>query len=255
MSDADFDGRVAALPWESLHESLDTAGFARTGPFLKDEECDALLVLAGQPERFRKRVVMERHRYGKGVYSYFSNPLIREPGDGFHPSYFAAPIPPSVEALRRAFYPPLAALANRWAKALGEANRYPPTHGGFLRRCRSAGQTRPTPLVLHYERGGFNCLHQDVYGPVHFPLQVVAMLRRPGRDFRGGEFLLVEQRARQQSRGRALQLERGEVLIFTGGARPVAGARGPVRATLRHGVSEVEDGVRDTLGIIFHDAK
>jgi hypothetical protein len=181
---------------------------------------------------------MERYRFGVGDYKYFAHPL-----------------PPLVTELRTGLYAPLAAVANRWEQALGTRRRYPLELDRLLVQCRRAGQTRPTPLLLHYEAGGYNCLHQDLYGEVAFPLQLTCFLSRPGADYEGGAFLLVEQRPRAQSRGEALLPGQGESLIFTTRWRPVASARGYYRATMRHGVSRVTRGTRYTLGIIFHDAK
>jgi hypothetical protein len=181
---------------------------------------------------------MERFRFGAGDYQ-----------------YFAAPLPPLVEDLRVHAYPPLAAIANRWEEALGSRARHPPALAGLLAVCRQHGQTKPTPLLLHYEAGGYNCLHQDLYGDVVFPLQLTCFLSRRGVDYDGGEFLLVEQRPRAQSRGEAIATEQGEIVVFATRHRPLRGARGWSRAALRHGVSTVRRGTRYTLGIIFHDAR
>jgi hypothetical protein len=195
------------------------------------------VALYGDAARFRRRIEMARHGYGEGDYQYFAHPL-----------------PPLVQALREAIYPHLAATANRWAAALGLAERFPDQLEEFLSRCHAQGQTRPTPLVLHYRAGGYNCLHQDLYGAVAFPLQVVFMLSRRDRDYTGGELLLVEQRPRAQSRGEVVTLEQGAGLILTTRHRPVKGSRGYYRANVRHGVSRLHSGERYTLGIIFHDA-
>ena len=181
---------------------------------------------------------MERHRFGVGDYKYFARPL-----------------PRLVEQLRRHAYPRLVPIANGWAEALGSRDRFPPTLEAFLARCAKAGQTKPTPLLLHYEAGGYNCLHQDVYGAVGFPFQIVFFLSRPGEDYDGGEFLLVEQRPRAQSVGEAMLGRRGGLLVFTNRIRPARGARGFYRVNVRHGVSRVRSGTRYTLGIIFHDAE
>jgi len=181
---------------------------------------------------------MARHRYGEGCYRYFARPL-----------------PRLVQRLREGLYPPLARVANGWQEALGSDSRFEPTLAGFLTRCHAAGQERPTPLLLRYQAGGFNCLHQDLYGAIAFPLQVAVLLSQPGADFLGGEFLLVSQRPRAQSRAEVIPLARGDAVVFANAVRPGPGARGPVRWTVRHGVSPVRSGQRTTLGIIFHDAR
>jgi hypothetical protein len=230
--------RLGAIAWQGVGESLDAKGYARLPRLLTPAECRALAGLYGQDECFRSSVNMAQHRFGVGEYRYFRRPL-----------------PPLVEGLRRALYPPLARLANAWQERLGDPLRYERSHASFLRRCRGAGQTRPTPLLLRYERDGFNHLHQDLYGSVAFPLQLTVLLSSPGRDFEGGEFLLLEQRPRQQSRGEAVALRQGEAIVFPTRERPVEGARGVYRAKLRHGVSRLHRGKRVALGIIFHDAK
>jgi hypothetical protein len=230
--------RVKALDWQALERSLWDVGYARTAPLLTPEECAALVALYADDTRFRSRIDMARFRFGSGDYKYFAHPL-----------------PALVADLRREFYPPLAAIANRWERALGSRRRYPADLEGLLAQCQRAGQARPTPLLLHYEAGGYNCLHQDLYGEVAFPLQLTAFLSRRDVDYRGGEFLLLEQRPRAQSRGEAIATEQGEVLVFTTRSRPVAGTRGHYRSAMRHGVSTVRAGTRYTLGVIFHDAK
>lgn len=205
---------------------------------LAGAECEAAAALWSDDGAFRKRIDMRRHRYGEGEYR-----------------YFAAPLPPLVATLREGLYPPLAQVANRWQEALREDARFEPTLAGWLRRCHAAGQTKPTPLLLRYEKDGFNCLHQDLYGELAFPIQATVLLSEPGRDFEGGEFLLVEQRPRQQSRGEAVVLRRGDAILFANAVRPGPGARGPVRWAVRHGVSTVRAGLRMTLGLIFHDAR
>ncbi len=230
--------RVERVDWQAVGDALDARGFARLGPLLPARGCAALAALFDEDARFRASVDMARHRFGEGRYRYFAEPL-----------------PAPVAELRRALYPPLAAVANRWWERLGEEARFPPSLGGFLAACHAAGQARPTPLLLRYEAGGFNCLHQDLYGAVAFPLQVTLLLSEPGRDFEGGEFLLLEQRPRRQSRATAIALARGEAVVFPNAVRPVEGTRGPYRAQHRHGVSEVREGVRHALGIIFHDAR
>jgi hypothetical protein len=231
-------GRLGRLDWGELREQLEARGYAQTPPMLTGPECAALARLYDDETRFRSRVVMERHRFGVGEYKYFARPL-----------------PPLVESLRSRLYPPLAVIANQWMETLGESRRFPPSLDAFLAVCARAGQRQPTPLLLRYEAGGYNCLHQDLYGEVAFPLQVAVMLSRPGRDYAGGEFLLVEQRPRSQSAGEAITAGRGEMVIFPNRWRPVRGSRGFYRVNARHGVSRVRSGHRLTLGIIFHDAK
>ena len=230
--------RLARLDWPALEAGLWERGWAGAPAVLTREECEGLVRLYADDTLFRSRVDMERHRFGVGDYKYFARPL-----------------PPLVEQLRVRAYPRVAGIANAWAKALGQDERYPPTLAAFLARCARSGQTRPTPLLLHYEAGGYNCLHQDVYGAVGFPLQIVFFLSRPGRDYEGGEFLLVEQRPRAQSVGEAIVGGQGDLVIFTNRSRPVRGARGVYRANVRHGVSRVRSGTRYTLGVIFHDAE
>ena len=234
----DLRARLARLDWSAIERSLWEVGYARTPPVLTPDECAGLIALYADESRFRSRVDMARFKFGVGDYKYFAHPL-----------------PPLVEALRRHAYPPLAAIANQWEAALGTATLHPPDLAGLLARCRKRGQTKPTPLLLHYEAGGYNCLHQDLYGDVVFPLQLTAFLSRRGADYTGGDFLLVEQRPRAQSRGEAIAMEQGELLVFATRHRPVAGARGHFRGTLRHGVSRVLSGARYTLGVIFHDAR
>lgn len=216
---------------------IDALGHARIPAVLGAAECARLAKLWPRDELFRSRIDMARHRFGEGAYKYFDYPL-----------------PPAVAKLREAVYPALAEVANGMAAALGRAERYPPRLADWLATCHAAGQTRPTPLLLRYEAGGWNALHRDLYGPLVFPLQATILLSRPGEDFEGGEFLLVEQRPRQQSMGSAVALAQGEMIVFPVFDRPVAGARGSYRAQLRHGVSRVARGERFTLGLIFHDA-
>jgi hypothetical protein len=230
--------RLASLDWDALTRSLWEEGFAKTPAVLSADECDALVGLYADDTRFRSRVDMARYRFGEGDYKYLAHPL-----------------PPLVESLRTEAYPRLARLANTWEEALGSHTRYPPDLAGLLSVCRRHSQTKPTPLLLHYEVGGYNCLHQDLYGEVAFPLQITAFLSRPGVDYEGGDFLLVEQRPRAQSRGEAIHTEQGKLVIFPTRHRPVRGARGWYRTTMRHGVSTITRGTRYTLGIIFHDAK
>ncbi|HMD03672.1 MAG TPA: 2OG-Fe(II) oxygenase [Candidatus Binatus sp.] len=229
--------RVAALDWARIARDLDAQGYATTGAVLRPAECAELIALYPDRDRFRSRVVMERHRYGVGEYK-----------------YFARPMPPLVENLRLAMYRELAATANRWSERMRSRDSYPASLDEFLKVCAAHGQTRPTPLILRYEQGGYNCLHQDLYGEVAFPLQFTCALSRRGRDFEGGELLLVEQRPRAQSRGEAIALDAGEGIIFANRYRPAAGARGYHRVNLRHGVSTIKSGVRYAMGVIFHDA-
>jgi hypothetical protein len=228
--------RIAALDWPALAAQLDDRGFALTEPVLEAAEC-AALAAQFDDGRFRSRVDMRRHRFGEGEYKYFD-----------------APLPALVDEARHALYPPLAALANDWAGRLGEETEYPADLDAFLARCHAAGQTRPTPLLLRYGPGDYNCLHQDLYGEEVFPLQAAFLLDEPGRDFEGGEFVIVEQRPRQQSRPQVIPLLQGEGVIFAVHERPAMGVRGVRRRVLRHGVSEVRAGRRRTLGVIFHDA-
>ncbi|MGE0222073.1 MAG: 2OG-Fe(II) oxygenase [Acetobacteraceae bacterium] len=232
----DSDITFPDLAPEHLAAELAEKGYA-TRTILTPGTCRALAALYGHEELFRKRIVMAQHAYGQGEYK-----------------YLAYPLPAPVAALREALYPPLAHVANDWRRALGEAGTFPPTLTEYLARCHDAGQTRPTPLLLRYEAGGFNCLHQDLYGDLAFPLQVVILLSEPGRDFTGGEFMLVEQRPRAQSRGQVVPLAQGEAAIFPVHHRPAQGKRGTYRLTTRHGVSRVHTGLRQTLGLIFHDA-
>ena len=235
---SDIRARLERLDWTGIEKALDEWGYARTPPVLTPEECVELVGLYADDRRFRSRIDMGRYRFGVGDYKYFAEPL-----------------PPTLAALRTHAYPPLAAITNRWMAALAAPERYPPDLAGLRALCMRHGQTKPTPLILHYEAGGYNCLHQDLYGEVAFPLQLTGFLSRRGVDYTGGELLLVEQRPRAQSRGEAIAPEQGELVIFPTRYRPVAGARGYYRATVRHGVSRVTSGSRYALGVIFHDAK
>jgi uncharacterized protein len=225
------------IDWQGVADQLDRWGFARIPHALGARDCARLCALYARDAAFRKTISMDAHRFGSGEYRYFRYPL-----------------PARVQRLREALYPPLARIANAWQERLGDRARYEPTLAGFLRRCHAEGQRRPTPLLLRYQEGGFNNLHQDLYGAIVFPLQVTVLLSRPGTDFAGGEFLLVEQRPRQQSRGCAVSLAYGEAIVFATRERPIEGARGVYRAALRHGVSPLYTGRRTALGIIFHDA-
>jgi uncharacterized protein len=230
--------RVAALDWTRIAADLDAHGCAVTGVLLAPAECRALAASYPSDALFRSRVIMARHGFGRGEYKYFADPL-----------------PPDVAVLREALYPPLAAIANRWNAALAVARRFPDGHRDFLAECHAAGQVKPTPLLLQYGEGDYNCLHQDVYGEHVFPLQVAFLLSRPREDFTGGEFVLTEQRPRMQSRAEVVPLEQGCGVIFPVRERPVQGTRGIYRVNMRHGVSRLRGGQRHTLGIIFHDAK
>ena len=231
--------RIDGVDWKKAEQSLSERGYAVTEPILTIEECKSLAGLYSDADHFRSHVVMERFRFGVGDYKYFANPL-----------------PEIVTELRTRTYPRLAEVANRWAEMLGEnTRRYPQEHAAFLNICHKAGQTKPTPLMLHYEAGGFNCLHQDLYGEVSFPLQMVLLLGQQGRDWKGGEFILVEQQPRAQSKPQVVTADCGQAIIFTTRYRPVKGSRGYYRVNVRHGVSCVHSGTRFTLGIIFHDAK
>jgi uncharacterized protein len=230
--------RVAALDWRGIAERLDLEGHAVMNSVLSADECAALAGAYGDDERFRSRIVMARHGFGRGEYK-----------------YFAYPLPDVIGELRTALYPRLRGIADRWNDALGIAARYPDDLAAYLRRCHRAGQTRPTPLLLRYGEGDYNCLHQDVYGEHVFPLQVTLLLSMPGRDFTGGEFVLTEQRPRQQSQADVVPLGLGDGVIFPVRHRPAQGTRGIYRVNLRHGVSRVRTGHRYTAGIIFHDAR
>jgi hypothetical protein len=236
----DLVARIERVEWRTVEATLDAQGFAPIPPLLTPGECTELAALYTDEARFRSRIQMERFRFGAGEYKYFS-----------------APLPSIVQTLRVELYAHLAPIANRWSARLTASakRRFPGTLDAFLATCHKAGQRRPTPLLLSYVEGGYNCLHQDIYGDVAFPLQVVFALGRAGVDYTGGEFLLVEQRPRAQSRGHAMTIEQGAGVIFSTRERPAAGARGDYRVVMRHGVSTVTSGARMTLGIIFHDAK
>jgi hypothetical protein len=233
---AAHSGPTNPLSADTICDELAAEGYA-VRPLLSALTCQTLVALYDRDERFRKNVIMEQHGYGRGAYKYFGYPL-----------------PDPVAQLRTILYPPLAAVANTWRRMLGEAEAFPNTLEGYLAQCHAAGQNRPTPLLLRYEPGGFNCLHQDLYGDLVFPLQVAVLLNAPGADFTGGEFIMVEQRPRAQSRPIVVPLGQGEAVIFPVHHRPAIGSRGPYRLTMRHGVSRINSGLRHTLGIIFHDA-
>ena len=223
--------------WTAIETALDAHGCAVLRGLISRAECAELAALYSADERFRSRVVMARHGFGRGEYK-----------------YLAYPLPKLVAQSRADFYPPLAAIANRWSKALGDDVKFPARHASYLRLCHQAGQSKPTPLLLKYEAGDYNCLHQDLYGEHVFPLQIAVLLSEPGRDFEGGEFVLTEQRPRMQSRAEVVPLGQGDGVVFPVRHRPVQGARGIYRVNMRHGVSRVRVGHRMTLGLIFHDA-
>jgi len=233
-----IQSRINLLDWPRISACLHESGWARTGEVLTAQECDDLRSIYSNENLFRSKVVMARHRFGLGEYK-----------------YFAYPLPRLVADLRESLYAKLAAVANDWESKLGGKSHYPATHREFIKLCHAGGQTRPTPLMLRYESGGYNCLHQDLYGAVYFPLQTVFMLDRPELDFAGGEFVLVEQRPRAQSAAHVVSPRQGEAVIFTTRWRPVQGSRGHYRVNIRHGVSAVTRGLRHTLGIVYHDAE
>jgi uncharacterized protein len=230
--------RVDNLDWQQISGELDQQGNGLLTGLLTSEECDALTALYSKDEHFRSRIVMERFSFGRGEYKYFKYPL-----------------PGVVSELRAALYRHLEPVANRWNELMGINVRYPQHHSEFIARCHKAGQLKPTPLLLHYEPGDFNCLHQDLYGEHVFPIQITILLSQPGRDFTGGEFVLTEQRPRMQSRAEVVPLGKGDAVAFAVNYRPVQGKRGNYRVNFRHGVSRVRSGRRYTLGVIFHDAK
>ncbi len=229
--------RVGALPWDEIAEELDAQGCAVIEKLLVPQECEALTSLYPGDGVFRSRVVMARHGFGRGEYKYFSYPLPRIVAD-----------------LRTSIYFRLAPIANRWNEAMGIPVHFPAEHANFIRRCHEAGQLRPTPLLLQYEPGDYNCLHQDLYGEHVFPIQLTILLSEPERDFTGGEFVLTEQRSRMQSRAQVVPLRQGDAVVFAVHQRPVRGTRGVYKVNLRHGVSRLRSGRRHTVGIIFHDA-
>jgi hypothetical protein len=230
---------LSPVDWTEVESSLDRLGFATLPQVLTPAACDALAGLYADDALFRSRIDMARFRFGVGEYK-----------------YFAAPLPPLVDALRHDLYARLAPVANQWRARLNASGPdFPPVLDAFLETCHSAGQRRPTPLLLSYETGGYNCLHQDIYGDIAFPLQVVLMLKRPDQEYRGGELLLVEQRPRAQSRAHVVCVDQGAAVVFATRERPVAGTRGDYRVVMRHGVSTITWGSRMSLGIIFHDAR
>jgi len=234
----DIDAYLESCNWSDLSDHLDACGWAMLEQLLPAGECDVIAGLYDDDSRFRSQIVMARHGFGRGEYKYFTYPL-----------------PGTVADLRRALYPRLVPIANRWNESMGIGARYPGAHADFIARCHAAGQTRPTPLLLRYGQGDFNALHQDLYGEHAFPLQVAILLSQPEKDFTGGEFVLTEQRPRMQSRAEVVPLRRGDGVVFAVHTRPVHGTRGTYRVNLRHGVSRLRSGHRHTLGVIFHDAK
>jgi uncharacterized protein len=234
----DIAARVDAIDWAQIGDELNAQGCALLKSLLSPDQCRAIAALYPDDARFRSRIVMGRHGFGRGEYKYFSYPL-----------------PDLIAALRPALYARLADVANRWNEAMGIDISYPADHDAFLKRCHAAGQSRPTPLLLQYEAGDYNCLHQDLYGEHVFPLQVAILLSEPGRDFTGGEFVLTEQRPRMQSRAEVVPLAQGDAVAFAVHHRPAQGTRGVYRVNLRHGVSRLRSGRRHTVGVIFHDAK
>jgi len=238
VSSVDIDTRVEAVDWASISTNLDGYGWAVLGKLLTADECKVIAALYEDDHRFRSRVVMASHGFGRGEYK-----------------YFAYPLPDIVATLRATLYPRLAAIANRWNESMNIDVRFPDGLVEFIRRCHKAGQTRPTPLLLQYGAGDFNALHQDVYGEHVFPLQTTILLSEPEKDFTGGEFVLTEQRPRMQSRAEVVPLRQGEAVVFAVRDRPVQGTRGSYRVAMRHGVSRLRSGHRHTVGVIFHDAK
>jgi len=231
-------GFALCFDWARVAANLDADGFAVIPQLLGHAACRDVAAMYGDDRHFRSRIVMAQHGFGRGEYK-----------------YFAYPLPDLLTRLREELYPALAGIANRWNEAMRIEIRYPDEHANFLERCHAAGQTRPTPLLLQYVAGDYNCLHQDLYGEHVFPLQVAILLSEPGRDFEGGEFVLTEQRPRMQSRASVVPLRQGDAVVFAVHHRPIQGTRSTYRVSLRHGVSAIRAGKRRTLGIIFHDAK
>jgi uncharacterized protein len=238
MAERSITQRLTGIPWERVEADLDAFGGAVVEHLLTEQECTAIVAMYARDEIFRSRVVMGRHGFGSGEYKYFSYPL-----------------PGVVEGLRAQLYLRLAPIANRWNETLRTDVRYPASHAEFLKRCHDAGQCRPTPLLLQYGEADYNCLHQDLYGEHVFPIQVAVLLSEPGRDFEGGDFVLMEQRPRMQSRVEVVPLRQGDAVAFAVHHRPAQGTRGAYRVNLKHGVSRIRRGHRNTLGIIFHDAE
>lgn len=238
LASAKLSDRVTDLDWGHISTGLDADGYAVIDGTLSPGECSGLVANYENEAAFRSRVVMARHGFGRGEYK-----------------YFAYPLPDVVAGMRDALYPPLSEIANRWYEAMGMEDRFPDDHAAFIQRCHCAGQTRPTPLLLQYTEGDYNCLHQDLYGEHVFPLQIAFLLSEPGIDFEGGEFVLTEQRPRMQSRASVVPLLQGSAVVFAVNNRPVQGVRGTYRVKMRHGVSRIHAGSRHVLGVIFHDAK
>ncbi|SAL35411.1 PF09859 family protein [Caballeronia sordidicola] len=237
LLNTDLATRVDTIDWRRLEDDLNQFGCATVDQLLTAGECDTLSALYAQDALYRSRVVMARHGFGRGEYKYYRYPL-----------------PEIIGTLRETVYPHLAPVANRWNALMGIDARYPADHADFINRCHAAGQTRPTPLILQYAEGDYNCLHQDLYGEHVFPIQLAILLSVPGRDFTGGEFVMTEQRPRMQSRAEVVPLAQGDAVIFAVHHRPVNGTRGVYRVNLRHGVSRLRFGHRHTAGVIFHDA-
>ncbi|PQZ49379.1 proline hydroxylase [Ochrobactrum sp. MYb15] len=230
--------KLASYEWEKIADELDQFGTATLGQLFSEEQCNELVGLYDASDAFRSTISMARHGFGRGEYKYFANPL-----------------PEIISTSRKALYARLSPLANRWSERLGSGVEYPASHDEYLAICHAAGQTRPTPLILQYVEGDYNCLHQDLYGDLAFPLQVAVLLSQPGEDFTGGEFVLTEQRPRMQSRAEVVPLQQGDAVVFAVNDRPMRGTRGDYRVKMRHGVSRLRSGRRHTLGIIFHDAR
>ncbi|KAB0573753.1 2OG-Fe(II) oxygenase [Brucella pituitosa] len=230
--------KLASYEWEKIADELDQFGTATLGQLFSEEQCNELVGLYDASDAFRSTISMARHGFGRGEYKYFANPL-----------------PEIISTSRKALYARLSPLANRWSERLGSGVEYPASHDEYLAICHAAGQTRPTPLILQYVEGDYNCLHQDLYGDLAFPLQVAVLLSQPGEDFTGGEFVLTEQRPRMQSRAEVVSLQQGDAVVFAVNDRPMRGTRGDYRVKMRHGVSRLRSGRRHTLGIIFHDAR
>ncbi len=230
--------KLASYDWQKVTDELDQFGTATLGQLFSEEQCNELVGLYDASDAFRSTISMARHGFGLGEYKYFANPL-----------------PEIISASRKALYARLSPLANRWSERLGSGVEYPASHDEYLAICHAAGQTRPTPLILQYVEGDYNCLHQDLYGDLAFPLQVAVLLSQPGEDFTGGEFVLTEQRPRMQSRAEVVSLQQGDAVVFAVNDRPMRGTRGDYRVKMRHGVSRLRSGKRHTLGIIFHDAR